>query len=213
MATPAKATPAPRPDAERRRCAWANTPLSLAYHDQEWGAPEHDPRRLFEFLLLEGAQAGLSWETILRKRSRYREVFAGFDPARVARFGPADVTRVLRDPGIIRNRAKVEAAIGNARAFLALEAEPGGFDAYLWSYVGGRPLNPRRGRGALPAQTPLSEKLSRDLRRRGFRFVGPTICYSLMQAVGLVNDHWTECFRHAELSGGAAGGASRADTR
>jgi DNA-3-methyladenine glycosylase I len=186
----------------KTRCAWATTPLGIAYHDEEWGVPVHDDRRLFEMLVLEGAQAGLSWETILRKRGRYREAFDGFDPERVARYGAARVRKLLADPGIVRNRAKVEAAIANARAFLDVREELGSFDAWLWRAVGGRPRRNRwRSLAEVPAQTPESEALSRELRGRGFRFVGPTICYAFMQAVGIVNDHTTRCFRHAEIGG------------
>jgi DNA-3-methyladenine glycosylase I len=188
--------------AARVRCAWATTPLGIAYHDEEWGVPVHDERRLFEMLVLEGAQAGLSWETILRKRARYREVFDGFDPELVARYGAAKVRKLLADPGIVRNRAKVEAAIANARAFLDVRDELGSFDAWLWGAVGSRPRRNRwRTLAQIPAQTPESEALSRELRGRGFRFVGPTICYAFMQAVGMVNDHTTRCFRHAEIGG------------
>ncbi len=186
----------------RTRCAWAgDDPLYIRYHDEEWGVPLRDDRALFEFLILEGAQAGLSWLTILRKRPNYRRLFAGFDPELVARFDDARREALLRDPGIVRNRLKVAAAIGNARAFLDVQAERGSFADYLWDFVDGRPLqNRRRSLADLPAETPLSRTLSRDLKRRGFRFVGPTICYAFMQAVGMVNDHVVDCFRHAELS-------------
>jgi DNA-3-methyladenine glycosylase I len=188
---------------DRPRCWWAGSdPLMLAYHDEEWGVPVHDDRTLFEFLVLEGAQAGLSWMTILRKREGYRRAFAGFDPDRVAAFGEADVGRLLADASIVRNRAKVEAAVGNARALLQVRDERGSFAEHLWSFVGGRPLQPgRRSLADLPAETPEARTLSADLRRRGFRFVGPTIVYSLMQACGLVNDHLTGCFRWSELTG------------
>jgi DNA-3-methyladenine glycosylase I len=185
------------------RCKWARTPLSIAYHDAEWGVPVHDDVILFEFLTLEGAQAGLSWETILRKREAYRKAFAGFDPQRVARFTPARVERLLKNPGIVRNRLKVESTVRNARAFLALQREFGSFDAYLWAFVGGAPRVNRRLR-RVPARTPESDALSRDLSRRGFKFVGSTICYAFMQAVGMVNDHAIDCFRH-----GLAGRSSR----
>jgi DNA-3-methyladenine glycosylase I len=186
----------------RTRCAWATTPLGIVYHDEEWGVPVHDDRRLFEMLVLEGAQAGLSWETILRKRERYREVFEGFDPARVARYGPEEVERLLSDAGIVRHRGKIEAAITNARALLDVREELGSFDALVWSFVRGRPRNNERWTLAeLPAKTPESEAMSRELRRRGFRFVGPTICYAFMQAVGLVNDHTVGCYRYAEIGG------------
>ena len=184
------------------RCAWARgDALQRRYHDEEWGVPVHDDRRLFEFLVLEGAQAGLSWETILRKREAYRRAFAGFDPVRVAAFGPGDVERLLGDAGIVRNRRKVESAVANARAFLAVQREFGSFDAYLWRFVGSRPVrNAWREMAEVPARTPESEAMSRDLRRRGFGFVGPTICYAFMQAVGMVNDHLVGCFRHRELA-------------
>lgn len=189
-------------DDERSRCGWATgDELSLAYHDTEWGVPLRDDVRLFELLNLEGAQAGLAWITILRKRDAYRRAFSGWDPRRVASYGQADVTRLLHDPGIVRNRAKVGAAIGNARAFLALSAERS-FSEHLWSFVDGRTLQNRWHRpGQVPAQTDLSRALSADLRRRGFRFVGPTIAYAFMQSAGLVNDHLVGCFRHAELGG------------
>ena len=182
-------------------CPWPTTDLYVAYHDEEWGVPVHDDRRLFEFLVLEGAQAGLSWETILCKREAYRRAFAGFDPVRVAAFGPGDVERLLGDAGIVRNRRKVESAVANARAFLAVQREFGSFDAYLWRFVGGRPVrNAWREMAEVPARTPESEAMSRDLRRRGFGFVGPTICYAFMQAVGMVNVHLVGCFRHRELA-------------
>ncbi|MEW6490785.1 MAG: DNA-3-methyladenine glycosylase I [Thermodesulfobacteriota bacterium] len=185
------------------RCPWAATALSLAYHDREWGVPIHDDRLLFEFLVLEGAQAGLSWETILKKRPRYRVVFDGFDPAAVARYGDRKTAALLADPGIVRNRLKVSAAVANARAFLAVRQEFGSFDAYLWRFVGGAPRqNAWRRLEEVPAETQESQALSRDLKSRGFRFVGPTICYAFMQAVGMVNDHLATCFRHEELGGG-----------
>ena len=179
---------------ERTRCAWAaDDPLMVAYHDEEWGVPSHDPRHLFELLTLEGAQAGLSWSTILKKRQGYRDAFAGFDVEQVARFGEADVERLLADSGIVRNRAKVESTISNAQAVLALD-EP--FPDLLWRSVGGEPIvNRPRGLADLPAETPESRALSRELKGRGFRFVGPTICYALMQAAGLVDDHAVDCFR------------------
>jgi DNA-3-methyladenine glycosylase I len=178
------------------RCPWARTPLSVAYHDEEWGVPVHDDRILFEFLTLEGAQAGLSWETILKKREAYREAFLNFDPERVARFTPARVERLLRNPGIVRNRLKVNSTVGNAKAFLAIQDELGSFDAYVWGFVGGRPrVNRRKTLESIPARTADSDTLSRDLLRRGFKFVGSTICYAFMQAVGLVNDHTSDCFR------------------
>lgn len=181
----------------RQRCPWAKTPLSIAYHDEEWGVPVHDDRTLFEFLTLEGAQAGLSWETILNKREAYRKAFANFDPARVARFTPSRVEQLLQNPGIVRNRLKVESTVRNARAFLAVRDEFGSFDAYLWRFVDGKPLvNSWKSLKQMPASTAESDALSRDLSRRGFKFVGTTICYAYMQAVGLVNDHILDCFRY-----------------
>lgn len=187
------------------RCDWAGgDTLMVDYHDREWGVPARDDRTLFEFLVLEGAQAGLSWMTILRKREGYRRAFAGFDPEVVARFGEADTARLLGDPSIVRNRAKVASAVANARALLAVREEHGTFAAHLWSFVGGRPLQPaRRSASELPAETDQARAISRDLRRRGFAFVGPTIVYSLMQACGLVNDHTISCFRWSELADGA----------
>lgn len=186
------------------RCGWpGDDPLYVDYHDKEWGVPVHDDRLLFEFLVLEGAQAGLSWLTVLRKREGYRAAFAGFDPEKVAAFGPADVERLLGDPGIVRNRLKVEAAITNARAFLGVQEECGSFDAYVWRFVDGETIhNEWRSVADLPAKTVEAERLSTDLKRRGFRFVGPTICYAHMQATGMVNDHTIDCFRWAELKGG-----------
>jgi len=197
----------------RIRCRWAQTPLGIAYHDAEWGTPVHDDRVLFEFLTLEGAQAGLSWETILRKREAYREVFAGFDPARVARFTSARVERLLQDPRIVRNRLKIESTVGNAKAFLAVQKEFGSFDRYVWPFVGGVPrVNARRALDDIPARTAESDALSRDLRRRGFRFVGSTICYAFMQAVGMVNDHTVDCFRYAQTGRGRRSVRLKADT-
>ncbi len=185
----------------QKRCAWARTPLGIAYHDTEWGVPVHDDAIHFEFITLEGAQAGLSWETILKKRDAYRSAFAWFDPARVAGFTPARVERLLRDPGIVRNRLKIESTVRNARAFLAVQREFGSFDAYVWRFVGGAPLvNHWRSLRQVPARTPESDALSRDLLRRGFKFVGSTICYAFMQAVGMVNDHTVDCFRHRDVS-------------
>ncbi|MBI5523297.1 MAG: DNA-3-methyladenine glycosylase I [Desulfarculus sp.] len=185
------------------RCPWpGGDPLYQAYHDQEWGVPVHDDRRLFEFLVLEGAQAGLSWLTILRKRPAYWAALAGFDPQAVARFGPQDVERLLADPGIVRNRRKVESAINNARAFLRVQEEFGSFAAYQWRFVEGRPLqNAWPSISHIPASTPVAEAFSRDLKQRGFSFVGPTIVYAHMQAVGMVNDHVVDCFRWLELGG------------
>jgi DNA-3-methyladenine glycosylase I len=186
---------------QQTRCSWARTPLSIAYHDTEWGVPVHDDRLLFEFLTLEGAQAGLSWETILKKRDAYRDAFAGFDPARVARFTPARVERLLRNPGIVRNRLKIDSAVRNAKALLAVQREFGSFDAYVWVFVGRAPrVNHWRTLQQVPARTPESDALSRDLLGRGFKFVGSTICYAFMQAVGMVNDHTVDCFRHGRVS-------------
>ncbi|HNX49299.1 MAG TPA: DNA-3-methyladenine glycosylase I [Thermoanaerobaculaceae bacterium] len=183
------------------RCPWAgSTELYQRYHDDEWGVPTHDDRRHFEFLVLESAQAGLSWETILRKREGYRRAFAGFDPEAVARFGDADVARLLADAGIVRNRLKIASAIGNARAFLEVQQEFGSFDAFVWPFVGGTPVrNTWTSLKELPVFTPEAETLSRELKRRGFRFVGPTVVYSHMQACGLVNDHLVTCFRYGEV--------------
>lgn len=183
------------------RCAWAATPLSIAYHDAEWGVPVHDDRVFFEFITLEGAQAGLSWETILRKRERYRELFFGFDPAAVARMTPARVAKVLVDPGIVRNRLKVESTIGNARAFLNIQKEAGSFDRYVWPFVGEESLvNPRAPSSDPAAVIPEANRLSADLKKRGFRFVGPTIVYAFMQATGMVNDHTAECTWNARTA-------------
>ena len=182
------------------RCAWAGTPLSIAYHDAEWGLPVHDDTILFEFLTLEGAQAGLSWETILKKRESYRDAFAGFDPARVARFTPARVERLLQNPGIVRNRLKVVSTVQNAKAFRLIQREFGSFDSYIWAFVGGEPhVNRRRAMSEVPPRTSESDAMSRDLLHRGFKFVGSTICYAFMQAVGLVNDHTVDCFRYSRL--------------
>ena len=194
--------PIPHPGSEGKpRCRWAGTdPLYVAYHDTEWGCPVHDDRALFEFLVLEGAQAGLSWITILRKRPAYRAAFDGFDPRRVAAYDGAKIEALLADAGIVRNRRKIEAAVRNARAFQAIQGEFGTFDAYLWRFVDGAPVqNAWRSHAQIPARTPVSEALSRDLIRRGFGFVGPTICYAFMQAVGMVNDHTVDCFRHQEI--------------
>ncbi len=189
------------PRRPRTRCGWCGSdPLYVAYHDTEWGVPLHDDRRLFEMLVLEGAQAGLSWLTVLRKREAYREAFDGFDPRVVARYDGRKVRSLLRNAGIIRNRQKIESAIGNARAFLHVQEELGSFDEYVWRFVGGKPK--RNGWPALaeiPAVTPEAEALSRDLRERGFRFVGPTICYAHMQATGMVNDHLIDCFRYRQV--------------
>jgi DNA-3-methyladenine glycosylase I len=183
------------------RCSWPSSELDIEYHDSEWGVPVHDDRVLFEFLTLEGAQAGLSWSTILKKRDGYRRAFASFDPARVARFTPAKIEKLLLDPGIVRNRLKVESTVSNAMAFLKVQKELGTFDAYIWQFVGGRPLQGgRTSIGDIPASTPESDAMSKDLKRRGFRFVGTTICYAFMQAVGMVNDHLVTCFRHRPLA-------------
>jgi DNA-3-methyladenine glycosylase I len=182
------------------RCRWAQTPLGIAYHDAEWGLPVHDDRILFEFLTLEGAQAGLSWETILKKRQAYREAFLEFDPARVARFTPAHVERLMANPGIVRNRLKIESTVRNAKAFRAVQHEFGSFDAYIWRFVGGAPrVNKWRAFEQVPAHTSESDAMSRDLVARGFKFVGSTICYAFMQAVGLVNDHTIDCFRYERV--------------
>jgi DNA-3-methyladenine glycosylase I len=181
---------------EPTRCAWARTPLSITYHDAEWGSPVHDDRLLFEFLVLEGAQAGLSWETILKKRDGYRTAFAGFDPARVARFKRDRIARLLKDPGIVRNRLKVASAVTNAKLFLTVQREFGSFDKYVWRFVDGEPrVNRWRSLRDIPARTPQSDELSRDLTKRGFKFVGSTICYAFMQAVGMVDDHTEDCFK------------------
>jgi len=190
------------PTSDLRRCHWAGAdPRMIAYHDREWGVPLHNDRRLFEFLVLEGAQAGLSWSTILNKRENYRRAFHRFDAARVARYGARDKARLLRDAGIVRNRAKIEAAVVNARGVLGVQQDMGTFSRYVWRFVGGRPIvNRRRWPGSLPAFTEESSALSKDLAARGFRFVGPTIMYAFMQATGMVNDHDVRCFRYRELS-------------
>jgi DNA-3-methyladenine glycosylase I len=187
----------PTKTTDRYRCAWAGSdPAMRAYHDQEWGVPVHDDRVLFEFLTLEGAQAGLSWSTILRKRDGYRKAFARFDPRKVARFDEERVHALMQDPGIVRNRLKIESTVANARALLAVQQEHGSFDAYLWRFVGGQPIRKhRRTLRELPASTAESDAMSKDLKKRGFRFVGSTICYALMQACGLVDDHLRGCFR------------------
>jgi DNA-3-methyladenine glycosylase I len=183
-----------------KRCPWAgDDPLYVAYHDSQWGVPEHDDRMLFEMLILEGAQAGLSWITILRKREAYRRAFAGFDVAAVAKFGEPEVAALLADPGIVRNRLKIRSTVGNAAAFLAVQEEVGSFDRFIWQFVGGAPKQNRRRAGTVPARTAESDAMSRELGRRGFKFVGTTICYAYMQAVGMVNDHLVSCFRHGEV--------------
>ena len=184
------------------RCPWAATEPNITYHDVEWGVPVHDDRLLFEFLILEGAQAGLSWTTILNKRDNYRKAFDGFRPEKIARYRVRDVKRLLGDAGIVRNRLKIVAAIENAKTFLTVRKEFGTFDAYLWSFVGGKPIRNRWNRMAdVPARTTESDAMSRDLQRRGFKFVGSTICYALMQATGMVNDHLVTCPRHAQVGG------------
>jgi len=190
------------PATELRRCSWCGSdPLYVAYHDDQWGVPAHEERELFEMLVLEGAQAGLSWLTILRRREGYRRAFAGFDPAKVARFDARRVARLLADPGIVRNRMKIEAAVGNARRVLELRTTHGGLARFLWDFVDGRPIQNRwRSLAEIPALTPASSAMSRALRGLGFGFVGPTVCYALMQAVGMVNDHTTDCFRHREVA-------------
>ena len=183
-----------------QRCAWPKTELDIAYHDNEWGVPLHDDQRLFEFLILEGAQAGLSWSTILNKRENYRKAFDRFDARKVAKYGASKIRQLLRNPGIVRNRLKLDAAVRNAKAFLLVQKEFGSFDAYLWRFVGGQPIqNARKSLKEIPAQTVESQAMSKDLLQRGFKFVGPTICYALMQAVGMVNDHTVDCFRYTEL--------------
>ena len=183
------------------RCAWAGAdPLYQRYHDEEWGVPVHDERTLFEFLVLEGAQAGLSWITILKKRESYREAFADFDPERVARFRKPRIEKLLKNPGIVRNRLKVESAVTNAQAFLAVQDEHGGFDPFIWRFIGGKPRkNAWKSLAEVPATTPGSDAMSKELKRRGFKFVGSTICYAYMQAVGMVDDHVVGCFRHGRV--------------
>ena len=186
-----------------KRCEWSgDDPLYIDYHDKEWGVPVHDDKKLFEFLILEGAQAGLSWITILRKRENYRLAFDGFDPVKVARYDEAKITELLANPGIIRNKLKVRAAVTNAQAFLAVQEEFGSFDAYIWEFVGGKPrVNKFKTMAEIPAETEQSRAMSKDLKQRGFKFVGPTICYAHMQATGMVNDHVTGCFRYRQISG------------
>jgi DNA-3-methyladenine glycosylase I len=181
-----------------KRCDWAKTPLSIAYHDEEWGVPSHDDVRLFEFLILEGAQAGLSWETILRKRENYRKVFDGFNPAKIAKYNTRKIDALMRDPGIIRNQLKVLSSVSNAKAFLELQREFGSFDSYVWRFVDGKPIKRKRGAPVM-ARTEVSDALSKDLLSRGFKFVGSTICYAFMQAVGMVNDHNQSCFRYNQI--------------
>ena len=182
------------------RCSWATNALLTQYHDEEWGVPVHDDRRLFEFLILEGAQAGLSWNTILQKRDAFRTAFDHFDPASVAKYDARKIRRLLSNPGIVRNRLKIQAAISNAQAFLLVQKEAGSFDEYLWTFVDGRPVSNRwKSSRDVPCNTPVSDAISRDLKRRGFTFVGSTICYAFMQAIGMVNDHTTDCFRYRQL--------------
>ena len=182
------------------RCSWARTPLGIAYHDVEWGVPVHNDRVFFEFLTLEGAQAGLSWETILNKRDAYRRAFAEFDPELVARFTAKQVERLLKDPGIVRNQLKITSTVNNAKAFLAVQKEFGSFDRYVWSFVDGKPIDGKRtSMKQVPPRTEISDAMSKDLSRRGFKFVGSTICYAFMQAVGMVNDHTTDCFRYRQV--------------
>jgi DNA-3-methyladenine glycosylase I len=189
------------PSPEKKRCSWPGNPLAIDYHDREWGVPVRDDRVLFEFLILEGAQAGLSWDTVLKKREHYRKVFDGFDPAKVARYGEKKKAALMLDAGIIRNRAKIEAAVVNAQAFLAVQAEYGSFAKYVWGFVGGKPVQgKRKAPGEVPARTEVSDALSNDLKKRGFKFVGTTIMYAFMQATGMANDHLTRCFCHKGLS-------------
>ena len=185
---------------DNKRCQWAQKEVFHSYHDTEWGVPVHDDRLLFEFLILEGAQAGLSWETILNKRDHYRKVYDGFDPAKIARYTQKKADKLLADPGIVRNRLKVAASIQNAKSFLAVQKEFGSFDAYIWQFVGGKPIkNKWTNIKQLPASTPESDAMSKDLKKRGFKFVGTTICYAFMQAVGMVNDHETSCYRYKQV--------------
>jgi len=191
----------PTPTPSLLRCHWATKPINIPYHDEEWGVPVHDDNLWFEFLILEGAQAGLSWDTILQKRARYREVFSGFDPEKVARYDARRAKQLLVDPGIIRNRLKISATISNAKAFLKVQDEFGSFDAYAWNFVGGAPIqNKWKTHRQVPAITPLATAFSKDLQKRNFRFVGPTIVYAFMQATGLVNDHLVTCFRYKSLT-------------
>jgi DNA-3-methyladenine glycosylase I len=189
-------------DVQPVRCAWANGELMVRYHDEEWGVPVHDDRTLFEFLILEGAQAGLSWSTILNKRENYRKAFDGFDPQRVAHYDRRKIERLLRDPGIVRNKLKIASVVTNAKAFLSVQKEFGSFDRYIWQFVGGQPrVNSPQSMKQVPARTRQSDAMSKDLKKRGFKFVGSTICYAFMQAVGMVNDHVVDCFRYKSLSG------------
>ncbi len=193
-------SPPPEKKPAKVRCAWPSNPLAIDYHDREWGVPVRDDRTLFEFLILEGAQAGLSWDTVLAKRERYRKVFDGFDPRKVARYDAKKKASLLADPGIIRNRLKIASAVTNAQAFLEVQKEFGSFAKYLWAFVGNKPVQGKRsGRGDVPARTEVSDALSKDLKKRGFKFVGTTIMYAFMQATGMVNDHVTSCYRHKAL--------------
>ncbi len=201
---PAKNTPQAPLDG-KSRCSWATTPQMIAYHDTEWGVPQHDDRVLFEFLILEGAQAGLSWSTILAKREAYRRAFSNFNPKSIARYDAAKLKQLMANEGIIRNRLKIASTVQNARAFLAVQKEFGSFNAYIWQFVNGTPIvNALSASSQIQARTEESDKMSRDLLKRGFKFVGPTICYAFMQAVGMVNDHLVNCFRYAEIKGAAA---------
>jgi DNA-3-methyladenine glycosylase I len=192
-----------RAAAERGRCAWARNDLAIQYHDEEWGVPVHDDQRLFEFLVLEGAQAGLSWDTILKKREHYRLAFDEFDAARIARYKQRKIVRLLADPGIVRNRLKIASAVQNARAFTKIQEQAGSFDRYIWQFVDGRPrTNAWKSLRQVPARTPQSDAMSKDLQKRGFNFVGSTICYAFMQAVGMVNDHVVDCFRYRTMMKG-----------
>ena len=185
---------------EQRRCPWGTNPAMITYHDEEWGVPQHDDRVLFEFLILEGAQAGLSWSTILAKREAYRKAFSKFEPAKVSRYKADDIKRLMHDPGIVRNRLKIRSAVRNARALLEVKKEFGSFDRYIWQFAGGSPIkNSWRTLKQIPAETDESRAMSKDLKRRGFNFVGPTVCYAFMQAVGMVNDHLVNCFRYRQV--------------
>src|SRR6476659_9003853 len=198
-------TASPIPADTKPRCSWATTPQMIAYHDAEWGVPQHDDRMLFEFLILEGAQAGLSWSTILAKREAYRRAFSNFNPKSIARYDAPKLKQLMANEGIIRNRLKIASAVQNARAFLAVQKEFGSFNAYIWQFVGGKPIvNTLSASSQLQARTEESDKMSRDLLKRGFKFVGPTICYAFMQAVGMVNDHLVTCFRYAEIGASAS---------
>ena len=203
-------TSRPAHSSGRVRCAWARSKLSILYHDKEWGVPSHDDGTLFEFLILEGAQAGLSWETILNKRENYRAAFDGFDPRRVARYDRRRIQQLLQDPGIVRNRLKIASSVQNARAFLQVQKEFGSFDRYIWTFVGGKPLlNSWKSLRQVPARTTESDAMSKDLKKRGFNFVGSTICYAFMQAVGMVNDHAVDCWRYRQIAGSASRAAVR----